>query len=107
VKPSRTHSLAREGLLLIALLAVGILLVAFLHPEALDVVARSYGELALYTAGLAGVGVGGMAVRDSVTGGLTSSAGEMIARTRAPTMPTAAPGVGPGPAASPATEPSP
>ena len=81
-RPSRTHSLAREGLVVLALLAVEVVLIVFLAPDQIDHVVGVLEVLAGGVTALCGVGVGGMAARDAMTGGLTSSAADVALEAR-------------------------
>lgn len=70
---SHTASLALWGLAVLAGLAGGLLVVAFLAPAELEHLTAAFEIIAGGVTALAGVGVGGMAGRDAWTGGITGS----------------------------------
>lgn len=77
-RPSRTHSLAREGLAVIVWLTAGVLFTALVAPGQLHDVVSAFEAFGGMVTALAGVGVGGMTLRDAYTGGLTSSSADLV-----------------------------
>jgi hypothetical protein len=81
MKPSRTYRLALIGLIVLALLGLGLFVVALMAPDTLGELAGPISTIALAVAGASGAGAGAMAARDYGSGGLTSSQGETVAET--------------------------
>ena len=78
MKPSRTYTLGVAAMLAELLIAVIGLIVAVAAPEQLPDLAELLSTCALCIAGAAGVSAGGMSLRDSASGGLTSSQGDQV-----------------------------
>lgn len=99
MKPSRTYSIAKLGIVVLAFFGALLAIIAIrCDHDTLTAFAGSIADLGFAVAGLAGAGAGSLATRDSFTRGLTSSAGDMIASLQAGNAPAAA-----TPAAAPST----
>jgi len=100
LKPSRTFATAAFGLLVLALVALGLFLVlawALFHPEAFPelpgLLVTALQVVAGCVAAVATAGAGSMAARDWSSKGLTSSQAHQVLAARPP--PAAPPGPGP------------
>jgi len=73
VKPSRTYNLAKYGILAELVLALMMLLVAILRPDALADASPTLLACAGGIGAAAGIGSGAMGYRDGASGGWTTS----------------------------------
>jgi hypothetical protein len=83
VKPSRTYSIAKLGVIVLAVFAALLTVVALRGDAAtFPTYAASLADLGIAVAGLAGIGSGSLAARDSATRGATSSASDVVLKLR-------------------------
>lgn len=75
--PGRAFTLAAAGAGILLLLAIAVLILAFAPGDSTEAM-RTIGTIAMAVAGVTGAGSAGIAGRDAMTGGLTSSNADRV-----------------------------